>query len=95
MKQIAIWSMLAALLLLTGAALAQSSESYNLEWYTVSGGGQTVSSERFIIHGTIEGGASGPPYASSDHYVVGGGYWPGAVPMAPYRVYLPVLWRSW
>jgi hypothetical protein len=95
MKWTATLPVLAVLLLLSTVALAQSSQNYRVEWSTLSGGGQTSSSAHFVINGSIVGGASGPPNVSSDHFVVGGGYWPGIVPVVSYEVYLPLLFRNW
>jgi hypothetical protein len=95
MKWTATLPVLAVLLLLGSVALAQSSESFRVEWSTLSGGGQTVSSAHFVINGSIVGGASSPPNASSAHFVVRSGYWPGVIPTASYRVYLPLLFRNW
>jgi hypothetical protein len=83
--------LVAALLLLAGSALAQSSPNYRLEWSSVSGAGQPASSAHYIVQGTMEWGAGGAPAASSG-YQVYGGFWPAF--LSPYSVYLPVVVRG-
>jgi len=80
---------LATLLLLTSLALAHSSNSYDLSWWTVDGGGGTASGGSYTLTGTM-----GQPDAgtlSGGDYTLGGGFWgPGAVTVG-YKVYLPLV----
>jgi hypothetical protein len=72
---IATGLLLVGLVVTLGAALAQNSPNYNLEWYVVGGGGQPLSSANYVVNGTAGQGVASPPYCSSGQYVVGGGYW--------------------
>ncbi len=91
MKRTRTWILLALTLLwlilsLGGAALAQTSAHYNLEWHVIGGGGQPVASASYRVNSTVGQGAASPPYSTSAHYAVSGGYWFATV----YYVYLPV-----
>ena len=85
---------LVLILLLAGTVLAQSSANYKLEWNLIGGGGQRVSSNRFVVDGTAGQPAAGPPFPSSDNFVVSGGYWPGASPPLFHKTYLPQVMRD-
>ena len=75
-----------------GAAQAQTSPGYNLEWHVIGGGGQPVSSAHYAVHSTFGQGAASPPASTSAHYSVSGGYWYGAG--WSYAVYLPLVLRG-
>lgn len=80
---------LLALLLLVGAAWANSPAGYTSDWWTVDGGGGTWSSTggQYVLNGTI-----GQPDAcvwDNGGYTLTGGFWGGGV--AQYRVYLPLV----
>jgi hypothetical protein len=85
---------LAVLLLLTGAALAQSGGGYDLSWNSVDAGGWTFSSGG----GYSLGGTAGQPDAglmTGGEYTLGGGFWGGgALATAGHEVYLPVVLRN-
>lgn len=89
-------SALVALLLLAGAALAMSSANYRLEWFTplTGGGGGPAGSAQYAGNFTVGQSAIGT--AASTNYRGCLGYWCGttAVGIVPYRVYLPVVLRS-
>jgi len=98
MKRVTIPLILATLLLLTSAVLAQSgdgtsarlSASYDLSWWTVDGGGYTFSTGgAYTLGGTI-----GQPEAgvlTGGDYTLGGGFWGGGAVAAEYNVYLPLI----
>jgi len=67
--------LLVALIVTLGAALAQTSANYNLEWHVIGGGGQPVSSANYIVNSTAGQGVASTPYSSSASYVVCAGYW--------------------
>lgn len=92
---------LAALLLLTASAAAQSGDiaalnaNYTLSWWTVDGGGDTSVT---VGHYTL-GGTTGQPDAGElggGSYTLGGGFWGGGtvVESGDRYVYLPLVLRS-
>ena len=91
MKHITVCFTLGVLLVLTGAALA-GSDTYDLSWWTVDGGGHVVS-----VGGDYSlGGTIGQPDAGlleGGDYTLAGGFWGGAS-AAQYKVYLPLLRRD-
>ena len=85
----------ACCLLLVAAAvpLALAQTGYDLSWWTVDGGGATLSTgEGYRLSGT-----AGQPDAgvlSGGQYTLGGGFWRGgAVAQADYGIYLPLISR--
>lgn len=78
---------------LGGAALAQTSASYNLEWNVIGGGGQEVSSANYLVNSTAGQGVASPPYSLSASYVVCVGYWCGDFLTIDF--FLPVVLRSY
>jgi hypothetical protein len=83
----AILTMLAA----SGATLAQTSPSFNLEWHVIGGGGQPASSAHYAVNSTAGQGAASPPYSVGSSYVVSGGYWF----IQAYQIYLPLVLRNY
>ena len=77
-------------MLTTDPAIAQTSDSYNLEWHTLGGGGRPVASASYLVNSTAGQGAASPPSSSGPNYVVSSGYW--FVPRYP--VYLPLIVRN-
>ena len=82
---------IAALLLILGAAYAQTS-GINLPWWTVDGGGGEASAAGYQLRGSTgqadAGAMVGPGYQLS------GGFWAGSLPAAqPRAMYLPVVRR--
>ena len=80
---------LAAMLLVTSVALAQSGGDYDLSWSRVAGGGST-----FSVGGDYQlWGAAGQHDAGSmsgGDYAIGGGFWPGSAVEDDYYGYLPL-----
>lgn len=78
-------------LLLVGGALAMSSETYRLDWFTplTGGGGGPASSSHYAVNLTIGQSAIGA--SSSANYGIGLGYWYG---IRGYRTYLPLVLRA-
>ena len=92
MRRIAILLTLAALLLLAGRALAMSSEHYRLDWFTpLTGSGGAANSAHYAVNFTV--GQSVIGSFSGTNYSGCLGYWCGAA--AQYRVYLPLVLRSY
>ena len=81
---------LLALFLLGGVVLAQSGEGYDLNWYTVGGGGSTsLSNGGYTLSGTV-GQADAVELLGGDYTLVGG-FWGGEV--SEYSIYLPLVLR--
>ena len=76
-----------AALLITVVASAVAPE-YAVDWWTVDGGGGTVTGGRYVLRGT-----TGQPDAgvrlSGGAYGLGGGFWDSAV--VGHTVYLPLV----
>lgn len=90
-KLVATVSVLFVLWLLAGSALAMSSSSYRLDWFTpLTGSGGAASSPSYAINFTVGQTAIGA--SSSASYGVGLGYWYGAV--VQYKVFLPIVLRQ-
>ena len=79
-------------LLIAGAALAQSGGEYDLGWNTVDGGGIT-----FAVGGSYRlAGTAGQADAGAmggGVYGLGGGFWAG-LPAMRYQIYLPLVSKS-
>jgi hypothetical protein len=88
-KRILILGILLVGLVASSTVLAQTSPSYNLEWYVIGGGGQPAASAHYAVSSTTGQAAAGPPYPASAHYVVSGGYWF----VERYATYLPLILR--
>lgn len=91
MRRALILLTLAALLLLTGSALAMSSTNYRLDWFTplTSGGGGRASSANYGVNLTI--GQTAVGVCSSDSYQACLGYWCRG---AFFHVYLPLVAKN-
>jgi hypothetical protein len=77
--------------LLAGLVGAQSSDKYDLSWYTLDSGSGPLVSTHYGLVGTL--GESLAGRATGDQYGIGGGYDPGVPPQAYHRTYLPVVFR--
>jgi hypothetical protein len=87
-------SMALALLLLPGAALAQSGGGYEITSWTVDGGGGSSSGATYALVGTVGQPDAGPAMMGGSYRLVGG-FWAGAAtPIMNYDVYLPLTLRS-
>ncbi|MBK8986555.1 MAG: hypothetical protein IPM39_10815 [Chloroflexi bacterium] len=95
MKQkLIIVSLLVLVLLLAAGALYAETTGYNLNWWTVDGGGGHLSGTGYTLDSTI-----GQPDAgrmSGGNYVLAGGFWGGDRTEATgeYGVYLPTVLRQ-
>ena len=82
-----------ALLLLASVTIAW--EEYQVDWWTIDGGGYALST----ADGYVLGGSAGQPDAglltgetlTGETYVLSGGFWDGVPTMARYQIYLPAL----
>ena len=92
MKRTLMFITLAALLVLAGAVLAMSSDSYRLDWFTpLSGsGGGPAGSTHYAANLTIGQAATG--VSASANYQVCLGYRCGGA--GSWRIYLPLVVRA-
>ena len=75
-------------------AQAQSGGGYDLTWWTVDGGGGSVSGGGYTLIGTAGQPEVGPALTGGG-YSLSGGFWPGAAaPGVQHVVYLPVVLRQ-
>jgi hypothetical protein len=72
-NRLRILIILAAVLLLTASALASSDASYQLDWYTVDGGGGSSSGGTYTLRGTV--GQADAGRLSGGTYTLAGGFW--------------------
>jgi hypothetical protein len=77
------------LLLAISTTLATSSSGYDLSWFTVDGGGGTVSGGSYTLSGTAGQPDVGPALSSSGYTLIGG-FWGGAVARS-WPLYLPLV----
>jgi hypothetical protein len=93
MKALKILFILAVLLLLVSTAGAQG--THYLSWWSVDGGGATLSQGgSYLLSGTIGQPDSGE--LSSASYTLDGGVWRGGEVLEPqpiYTIYLPMVAR--
>ncbi|MBU0490862.1 MAG: hypothetical protein KKA73_03460 [Chloroflexi bacterium] len=83
----------AGVLLLSVGLIARAQGGYDLSWWTVDGGGYTVSTGG----GYELGGTIGQPDAgqlTGGTYTLGGGFWSGGAAAIQYQLYLPLVLRS-
>ena len=76
-------------------AIAQTGSDYDLSWWTVDGGGHTLSTGG----GYRLGGTAGQPDAgvlAGGGYTLGGGFWRGGEALIPWHeLYLPRVLRGY
>lgn len=77
-KRVALLLLAAVLLATAGAALTQSSDSFDLSWNVIAGGGGRSASSSYEVRGTIGQPLAGLPPSASAHYAVKSGFWAGA-----------------
>jgi hypothetical protein len=87
--------LLLALLVASGSVVAATAP-YQLGWHVFGGGGGQATSTHYKLDFTLGQTAIGA--ASSSHYNLGLGYWPGvmigAPPGAANKLFLPVMLRN-
>jgi hypothetical protein len=77
-------------LVLAGAALASTEQSYDVAWWTVDGGGALSLRDDSSLSGTV--GQPDAAVLEGGGYMLVGGFWPGgeAIVVGQY-VYLPLV----
>ena len=83
-------ALLAAIILATSAALAQTGGGYDLTWSTIDGGGGNSAGGGYQLAGTF-GQPDVGTTLSNGVYSLSGGFWGGAATGT--RVYLPLTKR--
>ena len=95
MKKALIPLTLVLILLLSGIAFSEGLGGiFNMDWFTIDGGGGTSSSGSYTVVGSV-----GQPDAgalSGSGYTLSGGFWSGPATAGPveYRIYLPMANRQ-
>lgn len=90
-RRLLVPGLIPLLLLLSALALASSGGPYNLNWWTVDGGGYTVSTGgSYSLGGTV--GQSDAGVLSGGSYTLSGGFWGGAA--VTYQIWAPLIVRD-
>jgi hypothetical protein len=90
MKKWVIWTLVLLLVLITAAAvLAQTSDSFDLGWHLLSGGGGTRQSASFRLDDVLGQWADGR--TASVARQVDPGYWPAGPADMAQHIFLPVV----
>ena len=76
-----------ALAVITATVSAQTGGGYDLTWYTIDGGGETVSGGGYTLVGTV--GQADAAQVSGGGYVLQGGFWSGGI----HTIFLPLILR--
>ena len=93
MKRATIFTLL-ALALLLGAISVQAQGGYDLDWWTVDGGGASPSpGTGYSLGGTI-GQPDAATWQGASGYTLSGGFWVTGSAVAGYEVFLPVVIRG-
>ena len=94
MKRTMIFAAMLFVLMLAWTALAQAqsaaSGTYDLNWYTIDGGGGSISNGTYTLDGTL--GQADAAKLSSSTYSLVGGFWGGTV--VQYQIYLPLILKN-
>lgn len=77
-----------------GIVVAGSANSYAVSWWTVDGGGGTLTDGGYSLSGTA-GQHDAAPALTGDGYTLVGGYWHAAAAPEWYELHLPVVLRSY
>jgi hypothetical protein len=76
-----------------GGTLAQPIDRYEISWWTVDGGGETLSrGGEYALAGTA--GQPDADLLTGGGYKLAGGFWGGAAITVDYKVYLPLVLRN-
>ena len=80
-------------LLLVGVVTAQTGGGYDLTWWTVDGGGDTVSGGGYTLAGTAGQADADQPLTGGD-YTLYGGFWVGGAVDTRQYIYVPLILRN-
>ncbi len=86
-------TVLATLVLLLAGSTVVALSGYGLSWWTVDGGGGTVSGGPYTLAATI--GQPDTGILTGGSYTLGGGFWGAGVAAVQYKVYLPLMLRQY
>ncbi len=86
--------MLLLCLMSSAAAARDPNVSRDLSWWTVGGGGGTLTEGAYSLSGTIGQADVGPALTDAGYTLVGG-YWYGAAAPEWYDLHLPIVLRSY
>ena len=76
----------------TATAQAQSGGGYDLDWWTVDGGGATSSAGgSYSLSGTI--GQPDAGTSTGGTYTLSGGFWTGGAAASEHNLFLPLILR--
>ena len=82
---------IAALVLAAGAAVVAQT-GYELNWWTVDGGGGAGTGEGYALGGTA--GQPDTGAATGGDYTLSGGFWAGTGPDLSHQIFLPAAARN-
>ena len=77
-------------LMISGLALAAVGAIYNLDWWTMNGGGGTSAGGTYSVSGTMGQPDTGI-VLTGGAYTLSGGFWSGAA--SQYKLHLPLIIR--
>ncbi len=96
MKRWPLILLLLVFLLLSGLTMSVFAQTtgFTLPWWTVDGGGGTLTGGNYTLMGTT-GQPDAGPALTGGNYTLTGGFWSGAPTTAPggYAIYLPLVLR--
>jgi hypothetical protein len=91
MKRLVVFtSLLLSLFIIVGTALASTTASYELSWWTVDGGGGESTSGNYSVNSSI--GQPDTSTMSGGNYRLSGGFW-GRVVEILHDLFLPLIMR--
>lgn len=88
MKRIVVFLLIAGVFLAVSAAKAGGA-GYALDWWTIDGGGGSLSAGDYQLTGAIGQPDAAQPLTAGD-YELAGGFWPG-FPRLNIRLFLPLI----
>jgi hypothetical protein len=77
------------MLLVSGAAIAQSSAHFDVSWNVLAGGGGHSASSQYAFDATLGQAVAGPASGGSTELLAG--YWQA---FPAYKIYLPLMLRN-
>jgi uncharacterized membrane protein len=93
-KRLTLLALALLTLLATTAVLDAAPAQYAMDWWTVDGGGGTVSGGSYSLSGTVGQSDAGSALEGGTYRLVGG-YWSGIGAVGHYELYLPSVIRNY